>query len=121
MNNDVFKMLFLLEEILRANSPVLSGNMQSHIKVVEVKENGATICIEAPFYDTSEWEKTGKIIYTGKSYNGITDYANWVNNLGAFGRKSSPSRYWANRVCNEVAEIIASEIGAEVRNSLPLT
>ena len=120
MNNDVFKTMFLLAEVLRERSPILSGNMQSHIEVVEVKENEATICIKAPFYDTKEWEKTGNIILTGANYNGITDYAMWVNNNGAFS-KGNKSQHWVNRTCKEVAEIIASEIGAEVRNTLPLT
>lgn len=116
---EIFKLFFLLEEGLKLNSPVLSGSMRAHIEVVSVTEKEAVICIKAPFYDTAEYEATKKIIYTGNSYNGITDYAMWVNNLGAFG-KGNKSQYWVNRVCKEVAEVIASEMGAQVINELPL-
>ena len=122
MNNDILKMIYLLDGLLPISCPVLSGNMKSHISIVEVKDREATICIEAPFYDVAEFERTGKLVYIGspQKYPDVTDYAMWVNEKGAFG-KHNKSQFWVNRVCNEVAETIASEIGAEVDNKLPLT
>lgn len=94
--------------ILESVTPVLSGNMQQHIaksKLVDVSFSKITFCIEAPFYDLPRWEKEGVIVHTGKSYKGITDYANWVNKSGAFGKKNA-SMHWVNRALFQAAQMI---------------
>lgn len=107
------KLHSLLLSNLTFTSPVLSGNMKAHIK-----ENGdREIVIEAPFYDLKKWRETGNIIYTGKEIYGKTDYAEWVNKFGAFGRHNK-SEHWVNDTILSVVTIIASEIGAEIINEL---
>lgn len=103
----------LLFTDLLLNSPVLSGNMKLHIQDKSTRE----IIIDAPFYDINKWQKTGAIIHTGKSINGRTAYAEWVNRLGAFGTHNK-SEGWVNRTILEVAEVIANQIGAVVINEL---
>lgn len=95
-------------------SPVLSGNMRHHIKGMGMDKNKATIMITAPSYDLNKWRKKGVIIYTHR-YN----YANWVNEIGAFGKRNK-SMHWVNRACYDIAQIVANEIGGEVINELPL-
>lgn len=119
MTNDALKLEYLLSWLLYLDSPVLSGNMQKGIKIVNVSGDELTIEIDAPFYDFNKWKKTGNIIHTGKSYGGITDYAMWVNNSGAFGKKNK-SMHWVNRACYNAANQIANEIGATVINELPI-
>lgn len=101
-------------------SPKLSGNMKEHIEVTEVTENSITLCISAKFYDLNEYNKSKNIIYTGKSYNGITDYAMWVNDKGAFGSQNK-SMHWVNRICYNGANLIGNTIGAIVVNQLDLS
>lgn len=99
---------------LVVNSPVLSGSMKAHI---ELDPNG--IKIDAPFYDLKEWNKSHRIIYTGAVVNGMTAYAKWVNDVGAFGRHNK-SEHWVNRALYDACTIIANQIGAVVINGLPL-
>lgn len=119
MSNELQQLFNLLKANLYAQAPVLSGNLKNGIKVVNVEDNEITIEIEAKFYDTNEFRKTGKINYTGKNYGGITDYAMWLNNLGAFGT-GNKSKNWTNRVCYETCDGIAKQIQAEIINELPL-
>lgn len=105
----------LLYSNLKLKSPVLSGNMKAHIK----KNGDREIVIEAPFYDMKEYRKTGVIIHTGKVIYGKKDYAEWVNELGAFA-KHNKSEHWVNRTILDVARVIANEIGAEIINELQL-
>ena len=120
---------FYLEEL----SPVLSGNMVREIlmaELVNVSDHEVTFCISAPFYDMKLWREKGVIvhsnlhinIYGGKSthasaYGDITDYAMWVNELGAFGSQNE-SMHWVNRVCDMCAHLIPN---AEVINRLELS
>jgi len=100
-------------------SPVLSGNMQSMIKLGYTGD-GFAIMIDAPFYDQKEFRKNGNIVHTGEvKKGGIIAYANWVNEVGAFGRHNK-SEHWVNRVLNDCCMIIAASIGATVINELPL-
>lgn len=109
----------LLFTHLVTSSPILSGNMQSMINISLFGLYRNEITIEAPFYDMVKWHKSKQIVHTGESKKGFTDYANWVNNLGAFG-KHNKSENWVNRACYEVCQAIANEIGAVVINELPL-
>jgi hypothetical protein len=104
---------------LHTRVPILSGNMAMFINTVESYGNEFVISIEAPFYDRKEWKKTGAIKHTGETRNGKTDYAQWVNDSGAFGTHNK-SMHWVNRVCVEAATVLASEIGATVINELEL-
>lgn len=104
----------LLYELIM-QSPVLSGNMQYHIQLGY--EDDYVIKIEAPFYDMKEFKKKGVIVHTGKSVNGVTDYANWVNEAGGFGSHNK-SEHWVNRVINECCNIIAKKYGAIVEGEL---
>lgn len=120
---------FYLEEL----SPVLSGNMVREIlnaELVEVNDHEITFCISAPFYDTKLWKEKGVIVNSGESiqigigkhtfkanYGGITDYAMWVNEVGAFGSHNK-SMHWVNRVCDMCARLIPN---AEVDNRLELS
>lgn len=115
----LIKLVNLVSTELSINCPVLSGNMKSNLEITDIKENEITICISAPFYDLKEWKKTGVIKHTGKEVLGKTDYAMWVNKLGAFGRKNK-SQYWVNRSVFSSTTTIANEIGAIVINELPL-
>lgn len=119
MTNTIERLFNLLNAVLTTNCPVLSGNTKTHIEIKSVSEHEIVLCISAPFYDLKEWKKSGKIVYTGKSYNGVTDYASAVNQFGAF-HTFNKSQYWVNRSCYETGKVIASEIGAELINELPL-
>lgn len=119
MNQDVEKLFNLLNTSLWLQSPVLSGNMKSGIKLKKIEENEITIMIEAPFYDTNVWERTGAIVLTGAVVNGKSAYAEWVNKLGGYATRNK-SMHWVNRVCFDVANIVAQEMGAVVINELEL-
>lgn len=99
-------------------SPVLSSSMQAHIQLGYTGD-GFAIMIDAPFYDMKEWKKNHNLVYTGEIKNGMSAYAYWVNESGGFGRHNK-SEHWVNRVLNDCCRMIASEIGAEVINELPL-
>ena len=117
--NDAEKLHALVFYGLHAQSPVLSGNMLSLIQTSEAYGTEFVIVIDAPFYDMNEWQKNKTIVHTGETIDGKTAYAQWVNDIGAFGRHNK-SMHWVNRVCVEAATAIASEIGAEVINELEL-
>ena len=119
--NDLIRLVNLVSAELSINCPVLSGNMKSNLEIVDIKSNEITICISAPFYDLKEWKKTGVIKHTGspKKWPQFTDYAMWVNLLGAFGRHNK-SQFWVNRSIYNSVTTIANEIGAIVINRLPL-
>lgn len=54
------------------------------------------------------------------SIRGVTSYAMWVNNYGAFCTGNS-SKHWCNRACFEACNIMASELkNCEVINELEL-
>lgn len=99
-------------------SPVLSGSMQAHIQL-GYGNDGFEIVIDAPFYDQKEFRKHKQLIYTGEVKYGKTAYAEWVNELGAFGRHNK-SEHWVNRVLNEACQVVAAEVGGIVINELPL-
>jgi len=111
----------LLNENLYLSCPVLSGNMRNHIDMNTVLKDSeeVEIVISAPFYDLKEWEKNHRIVFTGDIVDGMHDYAYWVNALGAFG-KGGRDVNWVHRAIYEVCCAVASEIGAEVVNELPL-
>lgn len=119
MADTVEKLTSLLFATLIVNSPILSGNMQGHIQIKDFNENKCELVIDAPFYDMAEWQKNKTIVHTGDIIGGKTAYAEWVNKAGGFGTHNK-SEHWVNRVCVEVAQIIASEIGATVINELEL-
>ena len=100
----------LVRVCLIADSPILSGNMLSGIEMSSIDEHQIEICINAPFYDINEWRKTGNIVYTGLNWKGtgITDYAFWVNEIGAFG-KHNKSEAWVNRSLLKAVKIIAAQ------------
>lgn len=115
--NIVEQLHTLLLSDLELTSPVLSGNMKAHIRSGNIKPLEREIVIEAPFYDMKLWKKSGNIVHTGAIINGRTDYAEWVNRLGAFA-KGNESQYWVNRAIYDVVYMIAAQIGAEVINEL---
>lgn len=115
------KLYSLLNEDLYLSCPVLSGNMRNHIDLntVQPGDKEITIVISAPFYDMKEFKKSGQVKYTNKVVDGRTDYAQWVNDLGPFGRPGR-SQHWVNRTCYDVASAIANEVGGVVINELDL-
>jgi hypothetical protein len=117
--SDIEKLHALIFYNLHSQSPVLSGNMRSLIQTSQAYGTEFVIMIDAPFYDAKEWEKTKTIVHTHDVINGKTAYAQWVNDIGAFG-KHNKSMHWVNRVCVQAATMLASEIGAEVINELEL-
>lgn len=96
------------------NSPILSGNMKSFIRLGEF----GSIIISAPFYDEKLWKTKKQIVHTGKTINGYTDYAEWVNDYGGYFTHNK-SEHWVNRTINQCCEQIAKEIGGVVINKLP--
>ena len=113
MEQIVEKIHSLLFSNLVMSSPILSGNMKQHIKSNMDSEDEREIVIDAPFYDMKRWEKEHAIVHTSEIINGRSAYAEWVNRLGAFGRKNK-SWHWVNRAVIQVVETIANEVGAEV-------
>lgn len=113
------KLFSLIYSDLIMSSPVLSGNMQSMIQLGQIGVKEVDIIISAPFYDNKEWEKNKIIKHTGESIKGVTDYANWVNEIGGFGTHNK-SEHWVNRVLYECCQAIANEVGGVVINELPL-
>lgn len=109
----------LLLADLIMQSPRLSGNMKDNIKIVEMGEHKIIIELSAKFYDMAIWNQNKSLVFTGKNYNGITDYPLWVNEIGAFG-KHNKSEHWVNREVNNVCEVIANEYNGEVHNELEL-
>ena len=102
-------MTILLRMYLAQQSPVLSGNMKSGIEIDNFDEHQTEIVINAPFYDMKEWLKTRNIVYTGSTkYGSITDYAEWVNRLGAFGTHNG-SEGWVNRAVVDVVRTVAAQ------------
>lgn len=120
----------LVKMYLEELAPILSGNMFREIataELVNVSENEVTFCISAPFYDMDLWRRTGVIVHSGQTinlnggkhtftanYGNITDYANWVNEMGAFGKHNS-SEHWVNRTLEFACGFLPN---AEVINKL---
>lgn len=122
MNDLITRTMNLLNTTLVALCPVLSGNMKMSISIEQIDEKTAQVVISAPFYDLAKWKQTGEIEHTGKGWAKnpqITDYAMWVNNIGAFGTHNK-SEHWVNRTCKSVMDVIGSEIGGEVDCKLKL-
>ena len=121
MNKDLIFLYNLVNANLYAQAPVMSGNLKNHIKVVSVSENKVVIRLEARFYDTKHWEKTGQIKYTKgwKKDPSITNYAMFLNEVGAFGTRNK-SMHWVNRTLYQVCKAYADKNGWEVNNTLPL-
>lgn len=115
------KLYNLVDENLYLSCPVMSGNMRHHIDVNTVLKDDeeVEIVISAPFYDLKEWQKNHRVKFTGAIVNGKHDYAYWVNALGAFAR-GGRDVHWVNRAIYEACCTLASEIGAEVINELPM-
>ena len=97
--------------------PILSGNMKSHIRLVNVSEDEIVYEISAPQYDMNTFRKTGRIQFTGKT----PDYAIWVNDLGAFATHNK-SEHWLNRSLYELCYELKIAKGGEaiIINDLPL-
>ncbi len=115
------KLYNLVDENLYLSCPVMSGNMRHHIDVntVLAGDEEVSIVISAPFYDLKEWQKTGRVVLTGKTVGDKHDYAYWVNALGAFA-KGGRDVHWVHRAIYEACCTLASEIDAEVINELPM-
>ena len=119
MTEELQMLSTLVKMYLEDLSPILSGNMAREImlaELVEIKDNEITFCINAPFYDMKKWRETGTIIHTGKKYGDISDYADIVNQMGAFG-KHNKSEHWVNRAVNQAASYMPN---AEIINKLEL-
>ena len=121
MNKDLIFLYNLINANLYAQAPVLSGNLKSHIKVVSVEEHKVKIVLSARFYDTKIWEKTGQIKYTKgwKKNPQITNYAMFLNEVGAFGTRNK-SMHWTNRAIFQVCDAYANKSGGSCDNKLPL-
>ena len=102
---------------LISECPILSGSMSIHISM-GYGNDGYEILIEAPFYDHTQFRKKGIIVYTGETKKGVENYAQWVNEVGAFG-KHNRSEHWVNRVVNEVCSLVATQFGGTVEGELP--
>ena len=119
MTKELQQLSSIIKIMLEQLSPVLSGNMQKEIgtaQIVKIGDNEITFCISAPFYDQKKWKEDKVIVHTKTQYGSITDYAEWVNRLGAFGTKNK-SMFWVNRAVNEAARTIPD---AEIINKLEL-
>lgn len=123
MTKELQALSALVKMYLEEMAPILSGNLYREIVIAElvnVSDHEITFCINAPFYDTKEWRKKGVIIHTNKvykkEYGNITDYAMWLNDVGAFGTHNQ-SMHWVNRALNEAASLIPN---AEIINKLEL-
>lgn len=103
----------LVYSVLKIECPVLSGSMSSHIEMEDLQKKFARISISGPSYDLRKWQKEGIIEYTGKY-----DYAVSVNNVGAFGGRSTKSKHWANRAivnaCRTIGQIYDAEVIVDV-------
>lgn len=115
------KLYNLVDENLYLSCPVMSGNMRNHIKMTTNLKDGeeVEIVISAPFYDLKEWQKNHRVVLTGDVINGKSDYAYWVNALGAFAHGGRDVN-WVHRAIYEAVCTLASEIDAQVVNELPL-
>lgn len=111
------KLYTLVNSTLYLDCPVLSRSMKRHIEIKEISDHKVIIEIEAPFYDLNIWRKEHRVKYTGKSINGFTDYAYWVNKYGAFGTHNK-SEHWVNRALDDSCKVIANEFGATLINKL---
>jgi len=98
------------------DSPILSGNMQYHIQL-GYGNDGYEVIIEAPFYDMKQWRKNKTIVHTGETKHGFSDYAQWVNEAGGFGRHNK-SEHWVNRSVNDICRSIAIKYGGVVEGVL---
>lgn len=94
------------------NSPILSGNM-----MMNISQGSSEIIIAAPFYDNKMWRKKHIIVHTGETKNGLTDYANSVNEVGGFGTHNK-SEHWVNRVVNTCCRDIAGLYNGKVEGEL---
>ena len=103
------ELVSLVNTSLLLNCPVLSGNMKANVQIEDIESNFARISISAPSYDISKWKKTGIIEHDGKY-----DYAISVNEVGAFGGKSTKSKHWVNKTIVNACRIIGSLYNAEV-------
>lgn len=109
VNIDIEKLAVLVLTGLKLDSPVLSGNMKSHINIESVSDSEIVLSISGPSYDLPKWEETGQIIYTNEY-----DYALSVDTLGAFGGKSKKSKRWIEKSLKKSCDIKANEWEAEV-------
>jgi len=119
MTQELQTLSTLIKMYLEQLSPVLSGNMRNEINtthLLRVNDHDVLFCVEAPFYDMKKWKETGVIVHTNKKIDKITDYAMWVNEVGAFGSHNE-SMHWLNRALNDVARVMPN---AEVINELEL-
>lgn len=119
VSNDAEKLYALVFYNLYCQVPVLSGNMASLIQTSQAYGSEFVIMIDAPFYNGKEWRENKTVVHTGETINGKTAYAQWVNDIGAFGTRNK-SMHWVNRVCVQAASTLASEIGATLINELEL-
>lgn len=67
-------------QTLLLHAPVLSGNLLSHLNMIELSQTESIIEIQAKHYNVSTFKRTGMISYDGKG-----DYAIPLNMTGAFG------------------------------------
>jgi len=132
MTKAMQELAHILYSQLLNDTPVLSGNMKNHIRIANVSDHEITYVIDPPFYNVSVWKKTGNIYYrnigyfkrngkwykkklNGKKY-GVISYANWVNEIGAFGTRNK-SMHWVNRSCYSACTSLPN---SEVNNELEL-
>jgi len=87
-----------IQSELVIKSPIITGNMKTHISVVDKKEDEITICIDAKTFDMKEWRKSGKFIYDGR-YN----YAEIVNRKGK-------SAKWVDRVLEDICSSVGKAL-----------
>lgn len=103
------ELVSLVYSTLLLDCPVMSGNMQHHIKYEEVGSDFTRISISGPSYDIKKWRTTGEI-----EYDGEYDYAISVNNVGAFNGRSTKSKHWVQKALVKASRAIASSYRAEV-------
>lgn len=113
MREEMEQLYLLLNQTLYYRCPILSGNMSRGIKITKIEENRIELEIEAKYYDLNKWNKEHKVVYTGKTVLGTTDYAMFVNEFGAFGKHNS-SEHWVNRVVNDVCHAITKNVDCKI-------
>lgn len=115
MTKELEKLTSLVLRKFNLNCIYLSGNTHSNIRKVKIDGNRVVIEIAPPDYDLDKYMATGVIEFLndGKSY------ANETNQQGTIFRPDE-TRYWVNSNCVRVCKVFANEIGAIVKNKLPI-
>lgn len=117
VTNDCYEIARQVKANLQVKPPKLSGNLRYFLASLPqlVSKDEIVMIISAPLYDVDHWMQTGQIQFLpapNPKYPDITDYAMWLNDVGAFGTKNK-SLHWANRGiyngCSAMAMLLSAK------------